>query len=416
MIHGPTMLKQLITFILLLLALSSCQVFRQGDDELSGRVVLWHGWTPEETAILEEALDEFREIHPQVTVASLALPKSELLEQYKLSANDGLAPDILLGSSDWVGELADAGLVRGFENDEFNALNLETGRLAATRYQNKIYGLPLSLYPSALYYNKSLVDSPPTSLDGLLEQAAEGIEVAFVPRFEEAYWGIQTLGQGLFDEEGDITLVDSGFTRWLEWLNNAQNEPGVILSADDTVLFDLFSQGRVAYYVAGPGKQALLKEVMGEESFGVVPLPSGPDGPAGPLLPVESIIFYLFSSQEQSRTAIALGDFLANQQQANRFMRELDRVPANPGVGVDSRIYPNVSGFARQARTAVIPPNELAWDQLVASGNKAYISALSGILTPAEAVCRFGQEIIDLQDLSEDEIRLPAGCEPFEAE
>jgi hypothetical protein len=52
----------------------------------------------------------------------------------------------------------------------------------------------------------------------------------------------------------------------------------------------------------------------------------------------------------------------------------------------------------------------------MASGNKAYISALSGILTPAEAVCRFGQEIIALQDLSEDEMRLPAGCEPFEAE
>ncbi|MGB3715769.1 MAG: extracellular solute-binding protein [Candidatus Promineifilaceae bacterium] len=410
------MRKQLITILLLLLVLSSCQVFRQSDDELSGRVVLWHGWTPEETAILEEALDEFREIHPQVTVASLALPRSELLEQYKQSADDGLAPDLLLGSSDWVRKLADDGLIRGFENDEFSDLRLETGKLEATKYQDKVYGVPLSLYPRALYYNKGLVDTPPTTLDGLLDQATEGEEVAFVPRFEEAYWGIQAFGEGLFDEEGNPTLVDSGFAKWLEWLNNAQNEPGVILSADDTVLLDLFSQGRVAYYVADPGKQAILKEVMGEEAFGVAPLPSGPEGSAGPLLPVESIIFYLFSSQEQARTAIALAEFLANQQQANRFMRELDRVPANPGVRVDSRIYPNVSGFSRQARTAVIPPNELAWEELVAVGNRAYISALSGILTPAEAVCRFGQELAVLQDLSEDEMRLPAGCAPIEAE
>jgi len=410
------MLKQLITISLMLLLLSSCQLFRQGDDELSGRVVLWHGWTFEETAILEEALDEFREIHPQVTVASLAFPKEDLLEQYIQSANDGLAPDLLLGSSDWVRQLADSGRIRAFENEEVNDLNLDTGRLSATKYREKVYGVPLSLYPRALYYNKSLVDTPPTSLDDLLEQAADGKEVAFVPRFEEAYWGIQAFGDGLFNEQGNINLDDSGFAGWLEWLNNAQNEPGVILSADDTVLFDLFSQGRVAYYVADPGKQAILEEAMGEESFGVVPLPAGPEGPAGPLLPVESIIFYMFSSQEQSRTSTALANFLANQQQANRFMRELDRVPANPGVRVDSRIYPNVSGFARQARTAVIPPNELAWDQLVASGNKAYISALSGILTPAEAVCRFGQEIVALQDLSEDEMPLPVGCEPLEAD
>ena len=105
------MLKHLITSLLMLLALSSCQLFRQGDDELSGRVVLWHGWTPEEMAILEEALDEFREIHPQVTVASLALPRGDLLEQYKQSADDGLAPDLLLGSSDWVRELADSGRI-----------------------------------------------------------------------------------------------------------------------------------------------------------------------------------------------------------------------------------------------------------------------------------------------------------------
>ena len=139
------MLKRLITLFLMLLALSSCQLFRQNDDEISGRVVLWHGWTPEETAILEDALDEFREIHPQVTVASLAMPRGEILEQYKQSANDGLAPDLLLGSSDWVRELADSGRIRAFENEEFNDLNLETGRLSATKYREKVYGVPLSL-------------------------------------------------------------------------------------------------------------------------------------------------------------------------------------------------------------------------------------------------------------------------------
>jgi len=91
-------------------------------------------------------------------------------------------------------------------------------------------------------------------------------------------------------------------------------------------------------------------------------------------------------------------------------MRELNRVPANPAVRVDQRIYPIVNGFAQQARTSVVIPNEIPKDLLVMTGNRAYASALSGLLTPAEAVCNFGEEIAAGLLSDSIEVVLPAGC------
>ncbi len=240
-----------------------------------------------------------------------------------------------------------------------------------------------------------------------------GREVAFVPRFEEAYWGIQTFGDGLFIDEGQIVLEESGFEEWLGWLNDAQNAPGVILDVDDQSLLELFASEQFAYYVAPPGSQQLIMAKMDEENpfdFGVVTLPGGESGPSGPILKAETIMFYPFTSSRQEQIANALALFLVNQQQSIHFMRDLNRVPANPTVRVDRRIYPFVSGFAQQARTSVVIPNEVPKDLLVSAGNRAYASVLSGLQTPAEAVCGFGEGVAVGLSTEAIEVVLPTWC------
>ena len=205
--------------------------------------------------------------------------------------------------------------------------------LALTHYHDQQFGIPLALAPRALYYNKSLVSTPPTTLDELLQEAAAGRSVAFVPRFTQAYWGIQVFGEGLFNDQAHFTLAESGFTDWLSWLNEAQNAPGVILNVDDPSLLSLFASGQVAYYVAGPEVQALISSEMDAENpfvVGVAPLPGLPEAPAGPLLPAEIIMLYTFASDEEIAIANELAAFLVNQQQSIRFLRELDSGACQP--------------------------------------------------------------------------------------
>ncbi|HMR64745.1 MAG TPA: extracellular solute-binding protein [Anaerolineae bacterium] len=399
-----------VGLVSLLLGTSGCRSASENPEALSGHVILWHSWTADEALVLEQSLAEFREANPYVTIVTLALPFDELLDRFRRSAQDGAGPDLLLAPSNWIRDLADANLIRPLEAGEVSDLRLDTRNTRLVAYQNRVYGVPLSVSPKALYFNQTLVDRPIATLNELLEHAASGQEVAFVPRFEASYWGIQAFGQGLFDPDGVLNLADSGFVDWLAWLKEAQNKPGVILNVDDEALRQLFAEGRIAYYVAGPEQQTFLKQTMGEDAFGVTRLPGGPARAAGPLLPAETALFYTFSSEGQARIALALARFLTNQQQSIRFMREIDRVPANRQVNVDPRIYPTVAGFARQATTAIILPNELDKDRFYAAGDRAYVSALSGLQTPEEAVCRFGQEVAALQNHSELKTILPAGC------
>lgn len=399
--------------LVLLLILISCQA-EPPEDELSGRITLWHSWSEEDVVVLDQALAEFQELHPKVRIISSAIPEDQILEEFIDSGNDGLGPGLLIGLDSWIGELVNTGLIRALSPTETGNALFSARNRALTEYEGEIYGVPLSLAPRALYYNKDMVAEPAVDLETLLQEADAGNRLAFVPRFVEAYWGIQAFGEGLFDSQGRFKLAESGFTGWLTWLAEAQRSPGVILNVDDASLLELFASEQIAYYVAGPGKQDEIVALMDEDDpfeYGVVPLPSGPDGPSGPLLPAETILLYTFTSDNQARIADALANFLVNQQQSIRFMRQTDRVPANPTIIVDRRVYPIVSGFARQAQSAVVIPNEVDTNSLVAIGDRAYVSVLSGVLTPSEAVCRFGQEVADLQGYSADEMSLPAGCE-----
>jgi hypothetical protein len=86
-------------------------------------------------------------------------------------------------------------------------------------------------------------------------------------------------------------------------------------------------------------------------------------------------------------------------------------VPANPSVAVDQRIYPIVHGFAQQVESAVVIPNEIQSQPLVKAGNRAYVSVLSGALSPEEAVCQFGLEVAAFQGYTTADMSLPQNCE-----
>ncbi|MFN2232666.1 MAG: hypothetical protein ACK2U1_00455 [Anaerolineales bacterium] len=114
--------------------------------------------------------------------------------------------------------------------------------------------------PRALYYNAQQATELPNTLEELLTETTQGNRIAFVPYFEEAYWVIQTFGDGLFDADGRFTLAESGFEAWLDWLNHAQSDPGVILNDDAVSLLQLYVSEEIAYYVASPDQE---KKILG---------------------------------------------------------------------------------------------------------------------------------------------------------
>lgn len=399
--------------VMLLLTAVACRGEQSTPSELQGRIILWHDWSAEEELVLVQALNDFLEVNPGVEITRLAIPPETILAEFEHAVAEGLGPDLIIGASDWIRSLAAQSYLRPVESIGINQRNYPGRIEQAVQYRDVLYGVPGFLEPQALYFNRQQVSIPAANLDELLLQTADGRQIGFVPRFQPAYWGIRTFGEGLFDAEGNFTLATSGFTEWLTWLAANQNDPNIILSVDDASLLELFAQGQITYFIAGPEKQAELKRRLGVDKLGVTILPSGPAGAAAPLLPIESMLLNGYSSANQTMIAETLAEYLTNQQQSIRFMRDLDRVPANPSAGVDSRLYPTVDGFARQAFTGVTLPDQINLQAITESGDRAYANVLSGTLTPEEAVCRFGLEIVAATDFSGVKVDLPEGCEPF---
>ena len=372
-----------VTFLFCLMSvLAACNALGGGED---GRILLWHSWDETERPALEQVLARFEAVYPADQVISVYMPADELMDRYREASRLGLGPDIFFAPSEWILPLAEEGLIRDVtENLPATEIYL-SGTITNVTFENRLFGIPFAVRPVALYYNRNLVEAPAATLDALLQQAVNGTGVGINTEFGTAFWGSQAFGGSLFDSQGRVLLDQGGFANWLNWLKSAQEVGGMFLSRDDATLQDLFLRGSVAYYITGPDFLSVARGRLGEENVGVSPLPSGPNGDAGPLLHTDVLLINDASSDNASRVAMRLAQFLTNAEQSSLFVREISLVPANRQIRIDNRSYPAISAFATQARSSVPIPNIPQMQAVLTQGNSVFVRVLEGILDVNDA-------------------------------
>ncbi|MBX3001635.1 MAG: extracellular solute-binding protein [Caldilineaceae bacterium] len=371
------------------------ELMNAADETPGGTILIWHGWDGEETLVLQEIVNIYTGLNSGTRVVLAYVDPDELLLRFQEAAEIGFGPDLLIGPGEWLYTLTQTGLILPIEErlpesivDRFLPVSLD-----ALRYQDRLYGLPLSIHTMGLFYNPALVESPATTLDELIAHGRTGVEIGIGITFENAFWGIRTFGGRLFDEEGRAILDQGGFANWLNWLRNAQEIPGFILSSDQNALRSLFAQGRLGYLVDSSRALPLLEDMMDTDQIGVTTLPAGPTGSAAPFLRTEALYFSASSSGAQTRLAINVASFLTNIEQQTALMRQTGRIPANTRVRINVRLLPTVAAFAAQARAAIVPPIGPATAEIFRLGSEAYTRVLEGLATPAEAAVEVTQAI-----------------------
>ncbi|MEM7536732.1 MAG: extracellular solute-binding protein [Chloroflexota bacterium] len=420
---------------------TSDNLARPGTSQLSGRVLIWHGWTGAQASLLDEILDTFStEIQPNVVIERQSFADMEQMRtQFQAAAKGGLGPDLMIAPSDWVRPLAEDGYILDIgANEAIDSAVLEQFMPSAVQtllYENRLYGLPTSVETMVLYTNQRLVNEQmkgaATTLDALLQQAYSGHVIALNTTFDRAFWGIQAFGGDLFDTtDTDITVLNvdaltsvmtrtaqvigaidttagdsvtrqvilekGGFANWLDWLEEARETPGMILDTDQDSLRSRFLEGSVDYYIGSTAEYQRLRDALIENSgdtIGVSTLPRGPVGNAGPFLRTQAILFNSASSNNQTQIALKLAQFITNAEQSSILMRQVQYVPANNRVRVNPRLHPIVASFVAQARTAVPLLNIPEMDAVFALGDDAYVSVLEGLAQPAEAAFATTQAI-----------------------
>ncbi|MHA1302542.1 MAG: sugar ABC transporter substrate-binding protein [Candidatus Heimdallarchaeaceae archaeon] len=122
-------------------------------------IELWY--TYEGAHVIYPFIEQFEGMHPNVNIEFYEQPSSGWLDKFISVAQTNDAPDIFLGKGHWLGQLADLGYIRELTpfvtpQQEIEFLPFAVESLS---YKNELYGLPLWLDSTLLFYNKDLFDA-----------------------------------------------------------------------------------------------------------------------------------------------------------------------------------------------------------------------------------------------------------------
>lgn len=385
--NGSRRLLVLVLALMLLLS-AGCSTTETADGvdvQIRDGILLWHNLPEREAAALDNALDRYRRANPGVDVIVEA-QGDDMETEFERATRSGLGPNLLLTASTNIPTLANAGALLPLTEwvtleqlDRYLSVALQT-----TRYDGNVYGLPVSLNTLVLYYNRSLVERAPVTVDQLLQEASSGRRVLMNSQFSDALWSARAFGVDLFDGEGNPQDATAGIANWLTWMEQVRDTPGFITDDNSAALRDRFLEGDIPYYIGHSRELNVLADALGGD-LAVAQLPAGPAGSAGPLLSTSAFLVNAMSSGNQIDRALDLALFLTSSDQQAALMREANIVPANGRTRISEGLYPEIATVEAQARTAIPWYNNDGITRVLGVLADAYNQTMAGAASATEA-------------------------------
>lgn len=299
-------------------------------------VTFWHAYgtgSAEEvalTALLEQAATDM----PNIKINVLQVPFNDIFNKYRTDVAAGGGPDMFIAPNDSLGDDARAGLIA-------DITDLAAGKLEGVNQlgvdgmslDGKLYGIPESLKAVALWYNKSLLPTPPATTDELKALMAGGTEVAFSFGCYHHYGFFNAFGGDIFDDSWKVVADQgTGVTDAVTYLNDLyQIAKTNSWPKNDSDGLAPFTEGKAVAITNGNWAMGDYKKALGD-NLGVAPLPAGPAGPAAPMLGVDGFYFSPNSANMEAALEVAL--YLSNAASQTVMMNQAGHVPVRTDVTI----------------------------------------------------------------------------------
>jgi arabinogalactan oligomer/maltooligosaccharide transport system substrate-binding protein len=350
-------------------------------------LVVWHAYRGDEKAAFEKAVAQYNKIQSKMAVKTLAVPYDAYADKITASIPRGKGPDVFIFAQDRLGGWVEAGQTVepiDFFVDEKVTAQLVPGMMAAMKYRDTIYGLPLNYKSITMIYNTALVKAPPKT-SGELIKLAKTMTDAKTGRFGLAYEysnfffhaALMNAHGGSVFAAGAKPTINSpqniaSFKTMMKWYK----QDG-ILPADPsaTLISSLFNEGKAAIVFSGPWFLGEINDA--KVKYAIAPLPTVDEAggkPMRPWLTVEGV--YVSAGSKQKEDAYQFAEYLVSKDAALILALEGRQLPTNKTVYDDPRVAkdPKLSGFRKQLETAVVMPNyaemTLMWSPVTTAMNK----------------------------------------------
>lgn len=321
---------------------------------------------------LIQAGEKFTELHPNVTIEFVNVELQDSSVQIALDGPSGIGPDLFAAPHDKIGELVAGGHILPTVDAEAVAAAVLPSAAQALTYDGTLYGYPTSAETYALYYNKALVDTPPTSFEELAAWTKTFNEenpdkYGFVMDVSNAYYTIlfTTMnGNRLFGPDGVDTsssyLATEDAVAGMKIFQALHDVVPFNASDLDTANADgAFSAGNAAMHISGPWNVAKFTE--DGIDFGVAALPSlDGETPAASFSGTRGMFVSAYSDHPEEAAEFALF-LISEEMQALRY-EIVGALPSIP-MQVESEIS---NGFIEQLKYAFpmpsVPAMTAFWD------------------------------------------------------
>jgi arabinogalactan oligomer/maltooligosaccharide transport system substrate-binding protein len=309
-------------------------------------ISVWHGYIETEERVASQVTDDFMAANPDITVEALAVPFDELQNKFQTEAAAGGGPTLIPGPQDRMAGYASAGLLAEIDESAGFIGDLVPAAVAGGRVEGKLVGLPLNNKVVAMFYNKSMVETPPADFDELLGMAADSGLAITADWFHNYMW-VPAFGAQLFDDGYRCVLGETGAADAFAYFKTVCESEGVTCDPNDGDMDTLFRQGEVAFRFQGPWMAGDAIADLGAENVGVTRIPPIPGaGDPHPWNQSEMVSINVNATPEQVDAAMRFIEYLTSAEVQKTFLNEANWIPSN--AGVDTSTNPVVGGFLDQ--------------------------------------------------------------------
>lgn len=266
-------------------------------------LTFWGDWAGEGQKQFETMVDAFNKSQDKIRVKYVL--QQDMITKFLTASTSGGSPDILFWDRWRTSLYAPKNVLHPIDDllakDGLNKDDFYGEALKELSYNDKLYGLPLTVDARALFYNKKILDAagvqPPTTWDEL-EQAAikttkwngNKLEVAGFSLGDNGLFNmyLQQAGGSMLDSTGTKTDFnnDKGKSVLAYW-DRLLNKDKVYKVGFEQGLgegTDAFVTGKLAMTYSGPWMLSTYKKYGKDLDFGIVPPPAGPNGDKGSVM------------------------------------------------------------------------------------------------------------------------------------
>ena len=328
-------------------------------------LVIWADET--RSSAIEEVIPAF-EAETGVDVIVELVDFGSIRDQVGVAGPAGEGPDIFIGASDWVGELATNGTLEPMDLGGV-AGDFTDASLTAMTFNGQLYALPYAVEAVAMYYNTDLVTDVPASLE---EAAAlcddmdaitncigvagggDGTDAYHLYPFVSAAGGyIFALEDGIYDAT-DVGLDSEGAIAGAEALAGFVAD-GSMASTNYDGAKNQFLEGTQPFWITGPWELGGLND-QDTVNWSVAKIPTIAGGTPAPFIGVQGFFLSSFSENKLVAQTFLL-DFMATEDGMAALFAADGRPPVHNAIIAATADDAAIAAFGASAADGVPIPN-----------------------------------------------------------